>query len=742
MNLPEIYDDRASVPKLYADETPFFRQDDDAITFSYLLAMLRRRLRLLLGTIAVCLLLGALWTMASPKIYEASSQVLMIAEPTDLVPGESDADAPDRLRTEDIQTVIQLIGSREMAIQVYDELDLGNDADFRADVVQPRSTMDNLRASLGLMRNVDTASASPEDFRERATAYLMRALEVERVGDSLALQFVVSDLSGERAAQIVNGYSRIFTTDDARQRAARNAATAEVLGERLSRLRQQANADFAAVQAYRVNNDLLSASATGLSEQEISTYNQQIASARAEAAQAQQALAAARSQLATVGAADAGQGTASGVVSSLRNQRSQLTSREADLARRYLDRHPELVTVREQIALIDQQIDGEVNREIRALEANAQVTQGRLSSLLASRAGTRSQLRGDNTALVQLTDLEREAQSSQALYQSYLERYNEVVAGSGTEQPNARMISAAQAPVFPTSPNWPLMMALSLAVGLGLGTLLAITVELAYRGITTLDDVEARLGLVGLGFIPEHRSLKPFGATPLRTIDDFPDGPFAESLRNILVSIGRASGGRCEVIAITSAIPNEGKTTVTTCLGRTLAMAKQSVVIVDCDIIRTSLSKQFDLDNGEPGLHEALEATVGDIPFYQDADTLLHVLPITKPFRKGVRLTEGEGLELLVDRLREKFKFVILDCPPILPIAEARNIAALADHVVMVVAWRATLDKIVKSAIKLLPDRVLAKTGVVLNRVDMRKQVKFGGNDPSSYYKHYKAYYS
>ncbi len=744
MNLPEIYDQRNAAPPMLADDAPFFRGDsDDEITISYLLAMLRRRLPLMLGTALLCFLLGLAWTLASPQIYESRADVVLISGQRALVPSEEDEGPEARLRPEDVETQIQLVTSREMATQVYDELDLGSDMAFRADILEPRTTMDNIRSSIGLERNtnIDRGVVNMDMFQDRSVGFLMRALEVERVGNSFNLRIAIADSEPERAAQIANTYARLFTTDDARQQAERNDTAARVLGERLSELRGQANADFAAVQAYRVRNDLLSQSATSLSEQEISSYNQQIGAARAEAAEDAQTLASARGQLARGGAGNVGQGTTSAVVSALRSQRAQLSVREADLARRYLERHPELLTVREQIADIDRQIDGEVGREIRALEARASASAQRLNSLLASRAGTTSQLRGDNTALVALADLERQATASQALYESYLNRYNEVMAGSGAEQPSARMISLADVPVFPVSPNWPLMMALSALVGLVLGTLVAILSELGYRGITTLDDAETKLGLPGLGGIPAFKSIKPHGATPLNTVHDYPDGPFAESLRSVLVSVGRATNGRCAVIAVTSSIPGEGKTTLSACMGRTIAMTNQSVVIVDCDIIRSQLSGMFDLDNGEIGLAEALEQEEGDVAQYQESDSGMRILPITKPFKKGERLTENGRLQRVIARLRDQFDFVILDCPPILPIAETREIVALADHVVRVGAWRGTLDKIVKAAVRQLPRRVLMKTGIALNKVDMKKQVRFGGSDATSFYKHYEAYY-
>lgn len=743
MNLPEIYEPLESAPQLMGERRQYQRSGDDQITVGLLLAMLRRRLTVLLVTLAVCVVLGFLWTSSTPGIYRSFADVVLITSKTDVVPNVTTAAVEGPIRAEEVETQIQLIESREMAGQVFDELRLQDDDQFRSDILQPKSTVDNILSTIGIDRNrsVPLAAHDAERFRERAISYMMRALDVTRVGTSYNLRISVTDFDARRAALFANTYARLFTTDDARLRAQRNETAGRVLASRLAELRQQANSDYAAVQAYRIRNDLLSTSATALTEQEISTYNQQIAGARAEAARDAAALASARSQLRSGGPDSVGQGTSSQVVSSLRSQRSQLTTREADLVERYTSNHPDLMTVREQIAGIDRQIAAEVNREIHALESAATTSAQRLSSLLASRSGTRAQLQGDNSALVQLADLERSAEASQALYQSYLERYNEVVAGSGSEQPSARMISGASVPVLPVSPNWPLNMALAAVVGVLLGGMLAITSELSYRGLTTLDDVENRLGLLALGFVPAFGSIKPHSSSALDTVRDYPDSAFAESLRNVVVSIG-GGNGRCKVVAFTSAIPGEGKTTLASCLGRTIAMSNERVVIIDCDVVRAQLSRQFGFSNGEPGLHEALNSPAGEIVQYKEADSSLQVIPITKPFRKGERLIEGGRLHRLVARLREDYDYILLDCPPILPIAESRELVALADCAVLVVRWRSTMDKVVRAAIKLLPMRILKDVGVVLNGVDMRKHVRFGGSDAASFYKQYEAYYT
>jgi Mrp family chromosome partitioning ATPase len=260
--------------------------------------------------------------------------------------------------------------------------------------------------------------------------------------------------------------------------------------------------------------------------------------------------------------------------------------------------------------------------------------------------------------------------------------------------------------------------------------------------MTTLEDVEARLGLPGLGFVPAFRSVEPHGDTPLATVREYPDGAFSEALRNVIVSLRQSAPGPGRVVAITSAIPGEGKSTIAACMGRALAMANERVVVIDCDVIRAQLSKEFGLSGGEPGLHEALHADAAGIAQYQEAESPMRIVPITRAFPKGERLTERGRLHRVVARLREEFDVVILDCPPILPIAESREIVSLADSVVLVVRWRRTLDRIARAAIRQLPARTLKQTGVVLNNVDMKKQVRFGGGDVASFYNHYEAYYT
>ena len=92
-------------------------------------------------------------------------------------------------------------------------------------------------------------------------------------------------------------------------------------------------------------------------------------------------------------------------------------------------------------------------------------------------------------------------------------------------------------------------------------------------------------------------------------------------------------------------------------------------------------------------------------------------------------------------QLKERFEFVVLDLPPLLSIAETREIAGLADGVILAVRWRATSRERVKSAARLLPPRLRDFIGVVLTRVDLKKQAKYAPDEASSsYYDAYATY--
>lgn len=708
--VPDLYRGNGVPRRRMSDFVPVLadRASGDRLDFSGIIAIFRRRMVMFLAILALCLQLAYLVTIMTPERYTASAEIILRPKVEAITPGDP-AGADDQQRAEDIETQVAVLRSRSLAGLVFDRLNLAADKDF----------VSGLRGG-GVL-----------DVRNAAINAMLAALDVRRAGTAYVLRVNYSDGSAERAARIANGYARLFSQAQVEGEAAENQNAIGVLKSRMEQLREQAQADYGALQSYRIRNNLQTPSGTSLTEQEISAYNQQAAAARAQAAEAR-----ARS-------AGAGGAAGSAAVNALRAQRAQISARLAELSSRYVDTHPEVAAARQQISDIDAQIDAEVARARSTLATEARANEQKYSSLEGSLSRATGTLAANNAALVTMDDLTRKAEASQQLYESYLNRYKEAVARAGAEQPRSSVLSLAQVPTSTSSPNRVLNLVLGLLVGTLLGGAAAIIAESGFGGLTTGEDVEKRLGLRYLGAMPLSGSIRQHGETPAATISQYPGGMLAESVRGLLTSVrqGRA-GGRLQVVAVTSALPGEGKTTVSLALAQIARMAGQRVALVDCDVVRCSLSEEHGPNRSRPGLRElfAGDATLDDVVFAMaDGATLL---PITTRFETGERLVRDGRLQALIARLREHFDLIILDCAPILPIAETREIASLADSVIMVTRWRSTSERAVRAAAKMLPAHAIQQTGIVLNQVDMRKRARFGGSDADVFHRSYQHYYT
>lgn len=710
--------------------------DGDRLNMRGLLSLFRRQI-LLIGTIiGICVLLAFLFTQNSQKLYTANADILLKATNENVTPGSGDAGDERPKGSEQIETEVQFMQSRDLAGKVFDQLKLADDPNFTGQIVGS-GRMNGLLKMLGLGRTPNTpapGSIAAGKIRDAGVNVLRGGLTVKRIGNSFALRVSITNSDPQIAARMANGYANTYVGNQVATKVAGTQAAITILRKRMEELRLQAQVDFGDVQQYRIANSLQSKSGTSLTEQEISAYNQQVAIARAQASQDAARLAAVRS----------GGAATSPVVNGLRGQRAVLSVRVAELTQRYLPSHPEMVTAKQQLADIDAQIDQEVSRAVRTTQDEAQSSAARLGSLEGSLGGASGKLDRNNRALINLDDLERKAAASQALYESYLNRYKEVVAGSGAEQANASLLSGASVPARPSSPNLPLNLALGLLIGTLVGAGSAIAVEGSYSGFTTPEDVERKLLVRCLGSVPLLQSVDARAQTPLATIEEHPGGAFVESIRRILSATRQSTNSRNQVVAITSAVPEEGKTMMAACLARVAAMAHEKVAIVDCDVVRRHLSIVHGGDTDpETGL-AALFAGTTAIDAVAPSTALggATLFAITKPFEDGQRLLEQGKLHRIIAQLRERFDLIILDCGPILPIAETREIVALADNVVIVTRWRATADRVVRAAVKMLPLQSLGDLGVVLNAVDLRQRLRFGDGDPELYATGYKNYYT
>ncbi len=710
-----------------------------------LLSTLRRRLKLFLILALLVFVATLLFTLRATPLYTAAASVMIDNRTEQVVDTQAvlsglPADAAT------VDTEVEILRSRQLAERVVDALQLDEDPEFNPALAPP-----GVVALFGATMS-DAARTRPSEIEARrqhedVVDAVRGRLRINRVGLTYVMSVGFTSTRPDKAATIANAFAQTYLLE---QLEAKFEATRQAnawLDGRLNDLRGEVIRNEAAVERYRNANNLLSASGATLTEQEISTYNTQLATVRAQQAEDEARLATARAQMSegSIGD-DVGEALGSTVVQQLRARRAEVSGRVADLSSRYGPRHPDMIRADRELADIDGQIQAEIGRIVSNLEARVQVSRQRTASMQASLTGARGALAANNNAGVRLNELQRNAEASRTLYQGLLDRFKQTTGQESLAESDARIVSRAVIPGAPSSPNVAvnLMLGLILAVGAGLaGVALA---EMFDTGLATGEDVETRLGVPHIGSVPLMSSVADpvdRNDAPADHLLKKPLSAFSEAVRALRTSIrfSRAGGG-VGLIAVTSSLPGEGKTSTAICLGRSAAQAGQSVVIVDCDLRRRAISRMFGIEP-EQGLLEVLDGTAPlDAALYLDTTSGAYALPLTGASFTLVDVFGSEAMDGLLVDLGRRFDLVILDTAPVLAATDTRILAAKVDAVVFLTLWRATPRKAVMNGLKLLDQAGAHVAGVALVQVDMRAQARHGYGDAGYHYDAYKSYYA
>ena len=716
--------------------------EDEGLDFASLFEAARRRYGIFLLVFLVMLGLAVALTLTQKPRFTATSSVVM--DPRQLqifqASAQPNVSGDMSLSTEAVATQVQLISSRSMAEKVVDQLHL--DQEPSGPITGP-GLRGRLMIALGL-----ASPPQPLTAQERHEAFVdlvLSRVAVERLGLTYVIGIGYTDPKPARAAAIANAFSQAYIEESLQGKSDATRQAGGYLNDRLRELSNQAAADAGAVQQYKVGHNLLGTNGATLTEQEISNLNAQIATARAEAAADQARVETARAQLKHGSAGDdVGAALTSPVVQSLRSQRAQISGQLAELNSRYGPKYPDVLKAQQQLSDLDVQIRGEIKRVISNLQASAQVSAGRLSSLEQTLGQSRGVLATDTQSQAGLIELQQKATASQALYDNYLARFKEIMASAGTEQSDARIVALAQVPQVPTSPRIVLDLALGVIVAGVFGVIAGVIAELMDRSLASGLEVERRLRTSYLGSIPLLGSVaRGNRRQPADYVIANPFSVFSEAFRNLKVSVlqARETSGSA-VVAVTSPLSGEGKTTTSVCLGETSSLQGARTIVVDCDLRRRTLQRFLER-TPEVGLVELIsgQATLDEVVMV-DEKTGLHFLPLAQGKLTANDVFGGEAMDELLIELRRRYDFIILDTAPLLALADARTLAAKCDAVVLLCRWRKTPQDAVKSALRLLQTSGAPMAGVALTRVDVRKQSAHGYGDSTYYYRESAEYYA
>lgn len=254
-------------------------------------------------------------------------------------------------------------------------------------------------------------------------------------------------------------------------------------------------------------------------------------------------------------------------------------------------------------------------------------------------------------------------------------------------------------------------------VSVALGSAIAIARELSRNTVTSLSSFGKRRGYAILGAAPELtartlRQLPPDKRDPLGCLAHLPASPFATAFRDLQAAIGENA-----IVAFIPSVPNEGATTTALCTAISASQQGRSVVVIDCDIRRRSLTRALGFDPDEGVLDACADPDAWQNFVGEEDETGLHFIPAARGAGVWRQLSSGPGLKALLTHLGEHYDLIILDCPPALTSAEGSVIAGFADKAVLLTGWDRTPLTVVRRAMALLQRRPGAMTGVYVNRV-------------------------
>jgi len=544
----------------------------------------------------------------------------------------------------------------------------------------------------------------------------------------------------ERAATIVNAHMESYQNlqEQVKLQAANRANAA--LNVQIAELRKQLKSAEAAVTQYREEHNLIGAAkdSAALSNQ-LASLNSQLIAARADLAENE-------ARVARIGAATRGKGgadsvpevIASGTITVLRGQEAQLIQREADLSKDHGDAYPELRRVRASLQNLRDQISREIGRSHAAALQLVERSRTRERSIQQSITELTKQV---NSADAGLQQLQSNAESMRAVLRDFEKRAEETAASPAFIIPNATIASRANPSSAAKSSKAPILALAGGFVGLTLGSLLSVLLEIRDKTFRTSAQVEQQIGSLRVGATP--RATRRARKSPADLVLNDQLSVIAEAFRlswaNIQLAMERSEAPPLAArrsgmaVALTSAATGEGKSTHALAFARTAALAGEKVVLVDADLRRSGVSRLLDQSDCFT-LRDFLQGrcTADEVVTLEDRSGV-HFVPST-PVQATWTSQDIRRFSNLIDYLKEQFAVVIIDLPPILGLAETIRLSIAADSIVLIIRWGRTERQLVQFALDALRSGGVVASAAILNDIDLRALQRRGYRDRSVVY--------
>ncbi|MGH9744580.1 MAG: GumC family protein [Candidatus Acidiferrales bacterium] len=659
-------------------------------------------------------------TIASFKmkpVYQAAARVEVDRESQNVLPFQGPNSYDEFMDMENyLETQTKILQSETLALQTIKAMDLGRYPEFG-----------------GVANTLAWTHGALSQKRPAILSAFLGRLNVKRVPNSRLIEVGFEAEDPQLAAQIVNSHLQSYIEQNFRSKYDATTQASNWLSAELEELRIKVEKSEDARIAYERQNQIWRTD----EKQDITTEKLGDLSKAVTDAQTGLAEKEALYRMAMAGNVDALPSA------QLNPVLQELLKHKADLDEQYLvavdqygPNYPKVLRLGAEQKEVDANLEKARKTLIEGVEQDFNTARNRVELLQLNLDKQKAEANDLAEKLVQYQILQHDAESNKQLYDGLLQKLKEATITAGLRSSNIRVVDPALTPSSPARPQKARNIILALLVGLIGGVGLALFREYLDNTVKSPDDIEALTGLPSLAVVPSlpglngHHRRKP-GEAALQTASRprvellsyvQPKSQISEAFRALRTSLLLSQADHPpQVILVTSALPREGKTTAAVNLAVTLAQLGDRTLLMDSDLRKPGIRRALNLTLGkEAGLSSYLAgvSTLDEVTVPHPTISNLEALTTGPVPPSPADLLSSHRMREAIAELRLRFKFIVIDSPPVMAATDAVILSALTDGVLLVVRSGETPKEAFTRTRDLLAAVKCRLLGVVLNAVD------------------------
>jgi succinoglycan biosynthesis transport protein ExoP len=699
---------------------------NDSPLREYLRVLIKRKW-LVFSCLAIIFGVVALATMRSTRIYDAFGSIAINkTDPAILNLKESaSGGATDYYDPTDLDTEVRILKSDLLALQVIKQLNLDKQPEFGGTEPAPSD-------SLGLT----TDALQPDS--EKTTALLngfKGALRVTLVPNTRIIEIHYRSADKNLAANVVNTLINTYIEQNFKTRFESTMQASDWLSKQLVDLEMKVQTSQEKLVQYQKQHEILGIDEKqNITTSKLDELNKELTSAESDRMEKESVYRLVQSgdpDTAAAAATSAGPG-GSGLMERMREQEADLKIQVAQLSTQFGTSYPKVVQLNTQLKEVDAQLQTEMIKVVSRVRSGYLAALQHETMLRQALNNQKQEANKLNESAIEYSLLKRDVESYRTLYEGLMEKLKEAGVTAGLRSNNIRSVDKARVPTYPSEPNVPRNLTFALALGLSTGIGLAFLLEGMDNTVRTPEQAQAISALPSLGMIPlgsrsgiESAAKRLTVASSREAVElvtqSRPQSQMAESYRALRTSLLLTSlGGPPKVILVTSALPQEGKTTTSINSAIVLAQKGTRVLLIDADLRRPSIHKTLGM-GPKTGLSNVLtgNATLQQAVARSSILPTLFVLTAGTPPPNPAELLASSNMRDILAELREQYDHIIVDTPPTLSVTDAVVMSTRADAVVLVIRSGQTTKQALRRARDLLMQVNARVAGVLLNAVDL-----------------------